>query len=295
MVVSAPASRNALCPCGSGRRYKDCHGALGGAAGGSGRADTAAARRVALMQEALALQQAGDIAGAIARYQSVLADDAENFDALHMLGVAFYQQHDLTRAEESLRHAIACNPAVPVAQQNLALVLEAQRLVSAEDALCRAAMPLVAPSCAPADAFAAVVAGGRPLDVLVGMRECDPNDGLLARIAGSALGPVRMHRLPARDGGPLQGARATLDAPALVMYGIDEPLDAFGTPADGCARVLVVTRDAPARVHDRIAELSAYGREQVHVRYASALLKRAIGLPGGVLLARDAAPPMHRA
>ena len=31
--VAAPASRNAPCPCGSGRRYKDCHGAL--AASGS--------------------------------------------------------------------------------------------------------------------------------------------------------------------------------------------------------------------------------------------------------------------
>jgi predicted O-linked N-acetylglucosamine transferase (SPINDLY family) len=27
--VAAPASRNAPCPCGSGRRFKDCHGALG--------------------------------------------------------------------------------------------------------------------------------------------------------------------------------------------------------------------------------------------------------------------------
>jgi hypothetical protein len=27
-AVAAPASRNAPCPCGSGKRYKDCHGAL---------------------------------------------------------------------------------------------------------------------------------------------------------------------------------------------------------------------------------------------------------------------------
>ena len=30
---AAPASRNAACPCGSGKRYKDCHGAFGAAAG----------------------------------------------------------------------------------------------------------------------------------------------------------------------------------------------------------------------------------------------------------------------
>jgi uncharacterized protein YecA (UPF0149 family) len=27
-AVDAPASRNAPCPCGSGKRYKECHGAL---------------------------------------------------------------------------------------------------------------------------------------------------------------------------------------------------------------------------------------------------------------------------
>jgi preprotein translocase subunit SecA len=27
-VVEAPVSRNALCPCGSGRKYKHCHGQL---------------------------------------------------------------------------------------------------------------------------------------------------------------------------------------------------------------------------------------------------------------------------
>ena len=27
-AVAPPSSRNAPCPCGSGQRYKDCHGAL---------------------------------------------------------------------------------------------------------------------------------------------------------------------------------------------------------------------------------------------------------------------------
>ena len=30
--VAAPPARNAPCPCGSGKRYKDCHGALAPAA-----------------------------------------------------------------------------------------------------------------------------------------------------------------------------------------------------------------------------------------------------------------------
>jgi len=39
MNVSAPASRNAPCPCGSGRRYKECHGALAAPLAGSGVSD----------------------------------------------------------------------------------------------------------------------------------------------------------------------------------------------------------------------------------------------------------------
>jgi len=31
-MIAAPASRNDPCPCGSGRRYKHCHGAVEGSA-----------------------------------------------------------------------------------------------------------------------------------------------------------------------------------------------------------------------------------------------------------------------
>src|SRR5690349_18972293 len=136
MAVPVPASRNALCPCGSGKRYKDCHGSLGA------RTDVAppaapAPRYAALMQEALALQQAGDVMAAMARYEAVLAHDPANFDALHMLGVAYYQIHALDAAQRTLRRAIACKPDVAAAQQNLAMVIEAQRLLRAEGELCR--------------------------------------------------------------------------------------------------------------------------------------------------------------
>src|SRR5437868_9461104 len=157
MAVPAPASRNALCPCGSGKRYKDCHGSL--AAGANGSAATAgakAAHRVALMQEALALQQSGDIASAMTRYEAVLAEDPANFDALHMLGVAYYQSHALGAAERTLRRATACKPDVAAAQQNLVLVVEAQRLERAEDGLCRNVLPRLAHLCAPAAEFAHV-------------------------------------------------------------------------------------------------------------------------------------------
>ena len=77
-----PASRNAPCPCGSGRRYKDCHGAL----------TTPVDQLAAILQQALAAQQAGRAADAIAGYEQALALAPTHFDALHMLGDAHFQR-----------------------------------------------------------------------------------------------------------------------------------------------------------------------------------------------------------
>jgi hypothetical protein len=60
------------------------------------------------------------------------------------------------------------------------------------------------------------------------------------------------------------------------------------------ARVLVVTHDAPSRVHDRLGELSDYGRQRVHVRFHADALKRTIRLPGDVLFEPDVAPVIAR-
>src|SRR5437764_1298980 len=158
MTVSAPASRNAPCPCGSGKRYKDCHGALGAPARSAPLAAARPAEHVALLAQALELQKAGDLSAAMTAYERVLTAAPDDFDALHMLGVIYYQRHAFDRAEALLRKAIAQRPGVMAAQQNLALLLEARRLEQAEDALCRDVLPRLAPLCAPPSAFAAIVA-----------------------------------------------------------------------------------------------------------------------------------------
>jgi hypothetical protein len=294
MAAPVPASRNALCPCGSGRRYKVCHGALkrrvGSAAAG---VDAQAARRAALMHEALELQQAGDIAGAISRYEAVLADDAANFDALHMLGVAYYQSHALEPAERTLRKAIAREPDVAAAQQNLALVVEARRFERAEDALCREVLPRLAHLCAPPDEIARALERRERIDVLMGARHAFAGDAILKRIAEGVLGPARLHAVPARTS---RAATLRLDAPIVLVHGVDETLATWGELADDATRMLVVTRDAPSRVHDRLGELSGHGRHRVHLCYAARDLREAIGLPGPVLFERDASRsrPTHR-
>jgi tetratricopeptide (TPR) repeat protein len=87
--VQPPASRNALCPCGSGRRYKECHGALG---------PIAPAAPDPRLVAALAAQQAGRLDEAAAGYEAVLADAPDEFDALHMLGVVHFQRREFERA-----------------------------------------------------------------------------------------------------------------------------------------------------------------------------------------------------
>lgn len=84
-AVPAPASRLSPCPCGSGRRYKDCHGALGAAARPAVNPD-------ALAEEALRLHEAGQIDAAVERYERVLAEAPEHPIALHFLGVALFQK-----------------------------------------------------------------------------------------------------------------------------------------------------------------------------------------------------------
>jgi len=89
--VTPPASRNAPCPCGSGRHYKECHGAVGtGPAAVPGPLDR-------LPTRALADQQAGRLERAIAACDEALALVPGHFDATQMLGVAHFQRGDFER------------------------------------------------------------------------------------------------------------------------------------------------------------------------------------------------------
>ena len=68
--------RNAPCPCGSGKRYKHCHG---------GAAEDAAS--TGTLERALAEHRAGRLAAAEVLYRRVLAETPDDPDALHMLAV----------------------------------------------------------------------------------------------------------------------------------------------------------------------------------------------------------------
>jgi Tfp pilus assembly protein PilF len=111
--------RNDPCPCGSGRRFKACHGAIGAAAA-AGLVELSAD---SLATDGVAAHQRGDLAGAEQCYRAALARVPDHPVALHYLGVIHYQHDDLGRALGLLERAAAMRPEEPEFHNNLGLAL----------------------------------------------------------------------------------------------------------------------------------------------------------------------------
>ncbi len=143
---AAPVSRNAPCPCGSGKRYKHCCGQ-----GGATQALTAAPAEdapAALLKQAMTDHQAGRLAAAREGYEAVLAlgDDAI---AEHYLGVLDMQEKRPLEGEGRIRAALAKRGDVPDFYNNLGLCLRAQNRLEEAVAEYRKALDLH-PAYAPA-------------------------------------------------------------------------------------------------------------------------------------------------
>jgi tetratricopeptide (TPR) repeat protein len=119
LARGAGIGRNDPCPCGSGKRYKQCHGAVTAATSASTpSADT-------LVSRALAAHQRGDLESASRDYSAALSVSPQHPHALHYLGVIAYQHGDLARALAMLEGAVALLPHEPEFHNNLGLVLAA--------------------------------------------------------------------------------------------------------------------------------------------------------------------------
>ena len=86
VAVKAPASRNDPCPCGTGKRYKECHGKIAAASSATAEINVGA-----LLGEALQLHEAGNVNAAVERYAKILQQEPENATALHFAGLSQYQ------------------------------------------------------------------------------------------------------------------------------------------------------------------------------------------------------------
>ena len=142
-AVGVPASRNSPCPCGSGRRYKDCHGALGAAPPGAGARPPQSAYRAqgaewanldeatrdllgARMERALSMQMAGRVDEGAREYRAVIAIAPHTHDALHMLGVIELGRGNLDEAERLISAARALRPPHAAIEHNWQLLQDAR-------------------------------------------------------------------------------------------------------------------------------------------------------------------------
>ena len=157
------SGRNAPCPCGSGKKYKRCHGAASTSAVSPLASDYASAplsrasRSQALLDAAQRRLDAGDAAGAEAAYRELLEqepghveastalgsllDDAGRVDeavavfrklvsgdaptasAYCNLGVMLFKQGSHVEALEHLQHAVSMQPRYAIALDNLGATL----------------------------------------------------------------------------------------------------------------------------------------------------------------------------
>ena len=115
--------RNDPCPCGSGKRYKQCHGAAGGAATTAAVAPPPSPD--ALATRGMQAHQRGDLAAAERDYRAALATAPEHPAALHYLGVIHYQRNRFAEALPLLERAVALVPEEPEFHNNLGLTLAA--------------------------------------------------------------------------------------------------------------------------------------------------------------------------
>ena len=105
--------RNAPCPCGSGRRYKDCHGRLG----------AQAPALDALTQRALEAHERGRVDEAQRLYEEILAAQPGHAVATHYSGMIAWHRGDIALAEERMRASIAADATIADFHNNLALLL----------------------------------------------------------------------------------------------------------------------------------------------------------------------------
>lgn len=133
--------RNDPCPCGSGRRYKQCHGGVGhvgrnadstteGGLAASHRETIGAQADASLSatahaHEGVAAHQRGDVGSAERSYRIALDLDPEQPLALHYLGVTLHQRQQHAEALPLLERSVARVPQEPEFHNNLGLVLAA--------------------------------------------------------------------------------------------------------------------------------------------------------------------------
>jgi tetratricopeptide (TPR) repeat protein len=259
--VNTTIRRNDPCPCGSGLRYKACHGKL---AGGEAPGD-------AIVQRALQLHQQGRIDEAERLYRQVLAGEPGHAIATHYLGMVAWHRGDLAGAERLMREALAANAAIPDFHNNLGLLLRDTRRLDEAIACYRAALEV---DPAWIEAFnnlgLAQESAGRFDDAIAAYREALAREPRFAA-AHQNLGRALVARGDYREGWEhyrwrllAQGLTATAPDAAQARLSVSLKDRAFVLRAEqGLGDVLFFLRFAPELVR-RGARLAFRGDARLH-------------------------------
>jgi tetratricopeptide (TPR) repeat protein len=116
-----PPSRNDPCPCGSGKKFKQCCGALKSAAGKTATRNPV----MAALQQATRHHQAGRLKQAHALYLRALKELPDDTKLLELLGVVCCQQEQFQEGAAYFRRALASHPKDANLYYNLAKALKA--------------------------------------------------------------------------------------------------------------------------------------------------------------------------
>ncbi len=142
-LASSPAAgRNDPCPCGSGKRFKYCHGALGSGAPADVMMTPTDAALDHRVRQGIALHQQGNMDAAERIYRETLAVRPGHALAQHFLGVILYQRKDVAAALPLLQRSVEAVPAEPEFHNNLGLALAAGEREREAIAAFRAALAL---------------------------------------------------------------------------------------------------------------------------------------------------------
>ncbi len=135
--IAPPASRNDPCPCGSGKRYKHCHGVASDSTTATATLQATSvaivaqaptkADLVSVMQNALAAHQAGRLEAAKALYAQALTIDPNLPDVIHMSGVIALTEGRADEALALIEHAMALGLDTRDIRYNLSLAKDALR------------------------------------------------------------------------------------------------------------------------------------------------------------------------
>ena len=309
-AVQRSVSRNDPCPCGSGRRYKDCHGSLRGGSGAAAMrksqyrpagddwnavGEDDSDRLGAMMERALAEQLAERAREAERLYRAVLEEAPLTHDALHMLGVIRLGLGDFTDAERLIKRAMSLRPEYPAIAKNWALVRNA---IEARDRrgveiVSEHALPLLFASLATGDGrerpAKVSLEAGRNMHI-VGPALDVAGDGawLMQRLQALLPGPDRRfwNAVPCvNEGGTWQALDAKVIDTAFGRYPRDGLVVLAGVDCDTDAwlretidRVLIFMQPAaPSRYLERLRRIAADGARSLTLVFDSNAKARRFG------------------